>query len=191
MIDFESEDQQQQSNYPTETDTAFTPDEQEAIKEYKANLTKRINKHRSVLRGFESAFWGITSYSFAKFLILVSGSNALGFAVASVFVINNIVNRDCLDSFRLDRNDGEFQVEGMGKLLKFALSTVGTAFILWGSIGDFYHTYNNSNETYDNLNKTVEKFQELPQDDQNKWFIIGGVVAIAGLYVVVDSRGKR
>ena len=189
MIDFESEEKPI-SNYPIEEDTAFTPDEQEAIKEYKANLTKRINKHRSILRGFESAFWGITSYSFAKFLILVSGSSALGFAVASVFLINNIVNRDCLDAFRLVRNDAEWKVEGMGKLLKFALTTVGAAFILWGSIGDFYHIYNNSNETYNNLNKTVEEFQALPTDDQNKLLVLGGVVAIAGLYIAVDSKRK-
>jgi hypothetical protein len=189
MIDFES-DQHEQSNYPTEEDTAFTPDEQEAIKEYKANLTKRINKHRSILIGFESAFWGITSYSFARFLILVSGSSALGFAVVSVFLINNIVNRDCLDAFRLERNDAEWKVEGMGKLLKFVLTTIGTAFILWGSIGEFYHIYNNSNETYNNLNKTVEEFQALPQDDQNKLLVFGGIVAIAGLYIIVDSKRK-
>ena len=75
-------------------------------------------------------------------------------------------------------------------LLKFVFSSIGTAFILWGSIGDFYHIYNNSNETYNNLNKTVEQFQALPQDDQNKLLIIGGIIAIAGLYIALDSRGK-
>ena len=189
MIDFDSEEKEQ-SNYPTEEDTAFTNDEQEAIKEYKANLTKRINKQLSILKGFESAFWGITSYSFARFLILVSGSSALVFAIASVFLINNIVNRDCLDAFRLDRNDAEWKVEGMGKLLKFVLTTIGTAFILWGSIGEFYHIYNNSNETYNNLTKTVEEFQALPQDDQNKLLIFSGIVAIAGLYIAIDSKRK-
>ncbi|MEM7715654.1 MAG: hypothetical protein AAF349_19125 [Cyanobacteria bacterium P01_A01_bin.68] len=111
-------------------------------------------------------------------------------AVASVFLINNIVNRDCLDAFRLERNEAEWKVEGMGKLLKFVLTTIGTAFILWGSIGEFYHIYNNSNETYNNLTKTVEEFQALPQDDQNKLLIFSGIVAIAGLYIAIDSKRK-
>lgn len=189
MFDFDSTEENS-SNYPTEPDTAYTPDEQEAIKKYKDNLTKKIDKNRSILKGFEAAFWATTSYSLARFLILTAGSGALTFAAASVFVINNIVNRDLLDGFRFDRKEGENQIEGMGKLIRFALSTAGTAFILWSSIGDFYHVYHSSHETYDNIHKTVEDFQKLPQDNQNKLIIVGGVVALAGLWVVVDSKKK-
>jgi hypothetical protein len=72
MTDFEAEGNSvQESNYPTEEDTAFTPDEQSAIKAYKENLTRKLNKNRSVLKGLEMSFWGISSYSVARFLILI------------------------------------------------------------------------------------------------------------------------
>lgn len=177
------------SNYPTETDTEFTPDEQEAIKEYKTNLKRKIDKNRSVLKGFEAAFWGVTSFSLARYLVLTAGTAGLVPAIASAFLINNIVNRDCLDKFRLDRTDGEFQVEGMGKLLRFALTTIGTAVVLWGSVGDFYHIYSNSQTTYDNLNKTVEEFQRLPQDDKTNWLILA-VAGGAGFGFLVNEKMK-
>ncbi|NJN13180.1 MAG: hypothetical protein HC815_36780 [Richelia sp. RM1_1_1] len=187
----EVEDTEKTSNYPTIEDTAFTPDEQASIKNYKDNLNKKLDKNRSVLKGLETALWGITSYSLSRWLILTSGTQGISLAIAASFLINNIVNRDCLDSFRFDRKDGQNDIEGMGKLIKFGLSTLVTAFVIWSAVGDFLHIVNTSEDTYDRLSKTVEDFNKLPNDQQNKIAIAGGVVIIAGLYVVIDSSRRR
>ena len=179
------------SNYPADVDTAFTPDEQEAIKKYKDNLSKKLDKNRSVLKGLETALWGITSYSLSRWLVLTSGIQGITLAIAASFLINNIVNRDCLDGFRFDRKEGQNDIEGMGKLIKFGFSTLVTAFVIWSAVGDFLHTVNNSEDTYNQLTQTVEDFNKLPNDQQNKIIIVGGVIIIAGLYVVIDSSTRR
>ncbi len=186
----EVEDTETTSNYPTVEDTKFTPDEQEAIHNYKDNLNKKLNKNRSVLKGLETALWGITSYSLSRWLILTSGTQGISLAIAASFLINNIVNRDCLDSFRFDRKEGQNEIEGMGKLVKFGFSTLVTAFVIWSAVGDFLHVVNNSEDTYDRLSKTVEDFNRLPSDQQNKIAMASGLIAIAGLYVVIDSRRR-
>ncbi|NJO62398.1 MAG: hypothetical protein HC836_30485 [Richelia sp. RM2_1_2] len=191
LQEFEVEETQNQSNYPTVEDTAFTPDEQEAIKNYKDNLSKKLDKNRSVLKGLETALWGITSYSLSRWLILTSGTQGISLAIAASFLINNIVNRDCLDSFRFDRKEGQNDIEGMGKLVKFGFSTLVTAFVIWSAVGDFLHIVNTSEDTYDRLSKTVEDFNRLPSEQQNKIAIAGGVIIIAGLYVVIDSSRRR
>ncbi|MEB3220148.1 MAG: hypothetical protein VKN72_28485 [Nostocales cyanobacterium 94392] len=191
LQEFEVEETENQSNYPTIEDTAFTNDEQEAIKNYKDNLSKKLDKNRSVLKGLETALWGITSYSLSRWLILTSGTQGIGMAIASAFLINNIVNRDCLDSFRFDRKDGQNDIEGMGKLIKFGLSTLVTAFVIWSAVGDFLHVVNTSEDTYDRLSKTVEDFNKLPSEQQNKIAIASGLVIISGLYVVIDSSRRR
>lgn len=179
------------SNYPSDVDSSFTPDEQEAIKKYKDDLNKKLNKNRSVLKGLETALWSITSYSLSRWLILTSGTQGISLAIAASFLINNIVNRDCLDSFRFDRKEGQNDIEGMGKLIKFGISTLVTAFVIWSALGDFLHVVNSSEDTYNQLNKTVEDFNKLPNDQQNKIIIAGGVIIIAGLYVVIDSSKRR
>lgn len=179
------------SNYPSDVDSSFTPDEQEAIKKYKDDLNKKLNKNRSVLKGLETALWSITSYSLSRWLILTSGTQGISLAIAASFLINNIVNRDCLDSFRFDRKEGQNDIEGMGKLIKFGISTLVTAFVIWSALGDFLHVVNSSENTYNQLNKTVEDFNKLPNDQQNKIIIAGGVIIIAGLYVVIDSSKRR
>lgn len=187
----EIENTEEISNYPSDVDTNFTPDEQEAIKKYKDNLSKKLAKNRSVLKGLETTLWGITSYSLSRWLILTSGTQGISLAIAASFLINNIVNRDCLDSFRFDRKEGQSDIEGMGKLIKFGISTLVTAFVIWSAVGDFLHVVNNSEDTYNRLSKTVEDFNKLPNDQQNKIAIAGGLFIIAGLYVVIDSSRRR
>lgn len=179
-----------ESNYPIEQDDSFTPDEQEGIKELKQRFIAKRKKNESVLKGLEVSFWGITSYSLARFLVLTSGTNGLSLAIAAIFVINNITNRDCLDSINIDYQEG-FKTSGMGKLIKFGLSTLVSAIVIWSAVGDLLNLANSSKQTYNNLEHTVEEFNRLPEDQQNKLYIIGGIVLAASLYVVVDSRGKR
>jgi hypothetical protein len=192
QLDFESNTfSESSSNYPTETDSSFTEDEKEAISAYKENVQKKIAKNRSILKGLETSFWGITSYSLARFLILTSGTQGIGLAIAASFLINNITNRDCLDGFNLDRKDGQFEVSGMGKIIKFAFSTLVASFVVWSAIGDFVNVVNNSKNTYDSLQTTVKEFNKLPENKQNMILIIGGVFILCGLYVIVDSKRYR
>ena len=80
---------------------------------------------------------------------------------------------------------------GLGKLIKFGISTLVPAFVIWSAVGDFLHVVNHSEDTYNRLSKTVEDFNKLPNDQQNKIAIAGGLFIIAGLYVVIDSSRRR
>lgn len=190
MLDFQ-DSETKNGDYPKVEDTEFTPDEQEAIKKYKDNLSKKLDKNRSVLKGLETTLWGITSYSLSRWLILTSGTQGISLAIASAFLINNIVNRDCLDSFKFDRKEGQNDIEGMGKLIKFGFTTLVTAFVIWSAVGDFINVVSSSEDTYERLSQTVDDFNKLPNDQQNKIIIVGGVIIIAGLYVFIDSSRRR
>jgi hypothetical protein len=94
-----------------------------------------------------------------------------------------------LDSLNIDYQEG-FKTSGMGKLIKFGLSTLVSAIVIFSAVGDLLNLKNSSEQTFRNLENTVEKFNRLPEEQQNKLYIIGGIIIVAGLYVVVDSRGK-
>lgn len=131
MSEFElGEDTSQESNYPIQEDTAFTPDEIEAIKAYKDNLNRKLSKNRSILKGLETSFWGITSYSLARFLIITSGTQGIALAIASIMLINQITNREVFDEININRKDGQWSADNMGKLIKFGFSTLVTALIV-------------------------------------------------------------
>lgn len=179
------------SNYPIEEDDSFTPDEIEAIKKYKAVLERKLNKNQSILKGLEIGFWGITSYSVSRFLVLTSGSQGIGLAIALSLLINNITNRDCLDSFSLDRQEGEWNISGMGKIIKFGFSTLITSFIIWNATGDLLSMANSSRATYKALENKVEEFNRLPEGQQNTILVIGGIIGIAGIYTIVDTLKQR
>jgi hypothetical protein len=181
-------DTEQQSNYPTELDNAFTPDEQSAIRAYKDNLTRKLNKNRSVLKGLEMSFWGITSYSLARFLILTSGTQGIALAFSAILIINQITNREAIEELISRNNEGNQDI--MGRFIKFGFSTVVTAFLIWSALGNFISVIHTSGETYKNLQNTVEDFNKLPDDKQNTIFIVGGLIGLAGIYVIVDSRRR-
>jgi hypothetical protein len=180
----QTSDEENQANYPRSEDSSFTPDEIEIISEFKANHQKKINKNHSILKGLEVSFWGITSYSLARFLILTSGTQGLTLAIASTFLINQITNRDCFDNFRVDKKDDQWEIDGMGRLIKFGLSTIVSVLILWGAIGDFIQMVNSSKQTYNTLQTTVDEFNKLPNDEQNKLIVIVGISFIAGVYTM-------
>lgn len=184
LQELESVNEENKANYPVSKDSSFTPDEIEIISEFKANHQNKINKNRSILKGLEVSFWGITSYSLARFLILTSGTQGLALAVASTFFINQITNRDCLDNFRVDRKDDQWEIDGMGRLIKFALSTIVSVIVLWGAIGDFVQMVHSSQQTYNTLQTTVEEFNKLPDDEQNKLIVIIGISFVAGAYAI-------
>jgi hypothetical protein len=180
----QTSDEENQANYPRSEDSSFTPDEIEITSEFKANHQKKINKNHSILKGLEVSFWGITSYSLARFLILTSGTQGLTLAIASTFLINQITNRDCLDNFRVDKKDDQWEIDGMGRLIKFGLSTIVSIVVLWGAIGDFIQMVNSSKQTYNTLQTTVDEFNKLPNDEQNKLIVIVGISFIAGVYTM-------
>jgi hypothetical protein len=188
MTDFElGESSSQESHYPSEEDTAFTPGEQEAIRIYKENLTRKLNKNQSILKGLEMSFWGITSYSLARFLILTVGVEGIPLAISSILIINQITNREAIEDL-INRKEGSSDI--MGRIIKFAFSTVITAFLLWGSVGQFLSIIHSSKETYKQLQSVTQEFNRLPSDEQNAVYVVMGLLGLGGFYVLLDSRRR-
>ncbi|MBH8565916.1 hypothetical protein I8748_27745 [Nostoc sp. CENA67] len=178
-----TDDESASQNYPIEQDDSFTPDQIEEINDYKEKANKKIAKNESVLRGLETFFWGISSYSLCKWLVLNLGSGGINLAIAVALVVNQIVNRDCLDAFTLNRKDGQWELDGMGKLFKFLFGILASIFVVWSSIGNFIGMVNDSKATYHALNSAVEEFNSLPEKQQEEW--IKGAVVGAGLVALV------
>jgi hypothetical protein len=190
MPDLELGHTAEESNYPIDEDTEFTLDEIEAIKAYKDNLSQKLLKNRSVLKGLETSFWGITSYSLARFLIFTSGTQGIGLAIASILVINQITNRELFDGININRKDGQWEADNMGKLIKFGFSTLVTAFLIWSALGSFLNIVESSKQTYDQLQDTVMAFNKLPQDKQNGLIVVGGLLGLAGIYTIIDLKRR-
>lgn len=176
------------SNYPVVEDTKYTLDEIESIKKFKAERLKKDSKNESVLKALETAGWGITSYSLARFLILTVGLNGVTLAVALTFFINNIANRDLLDNINLNFNEG-FHFTGMDKMVRFLGSVIISGFVCWSAIGDLYNFERESKQTYNNIQNSIEQFNRLPKDDRNQLII--GCVLGAGAATVVIMRAIR
>jgi hypothetical protein len=188
--DSEIQESQIQSNYPIEADDSFTPDQIEEINEYKAQVSRKIAKNDSVLRGLETFFWGISSYSLCKWLVLNLGSGGINLAIATALIVNQIVNRDCLDSFNLNKKDEQWEITGMSKLFKFIFGLVASAFVVWSSIGNFIGMVHDSKTTYHALNNAVEEYNQLPQRSREELLqgIVIGVVAVSAAYMIANRR---
>lgn len=178
---------EQAHGYIIEPDTAFTPDEIEAIARYKQKLTANLHKNHAVLKGIETSVWGISSYCLAKFLINTSGTLGIFPSIAIVLGINQIVNRDLLE-FRINKSTEGWEFEDMQKLVRFVFSTIFGCFIVWGAIGDFFATVRNSNQTYDDIQKTIVQFQKMPDDDKNLTLILGVIVGSGVVYTLSSKR---
>ncbi|MBD0263127.1 MAG: hypothetical protein ICV78_10490 [Tolypothrix sp. Co-bin9] len=171
------------NNYPVEQDDSFTPDQIEEINQHKELIRKKIAKNESILKGIETFFWGISSYSLCKWIVLNLGSNGISVAISLAIVINQIVNRDCLDDFNLNRVDGRWETTGMSKLFRFLFGVAASAFVAWSSIGDFVGMVNDSRAAYQTLNGAIEEFSSYSkkqQEDIIKGFVIG--VTTLGIY---------
>ncbi|MBD2341273.1 hypothetical protein H6G64_30440 [Calothrix sp. FACHB-156] len=191
--DFSNSDESAtQNNYPVELDDSFTPDQIEEINNYKQRANKKIAKNESILRGLETFFWGISSYSLCKWLILNLGSSGISVAIALALVVNQIVNRDCLDSFNLNKKDGQWELNGMGKLFKFGFGLLTSAFVLWSSIGNFIGMVNDSKITYHALNNVVEEFNSLPKKQQEEWMqgAVTGAVLVGLIFIGVGVNKR-
>jgi hypothetical protein len=189
LQDFEEiEDADKTSNYKSETDTSFTPDEQESIFAYKDKLNRKLNKNRSVLKGLEITCFGITSYSLARFLILTSGTGGIALAISSILIINQITNREIIEELINRKQEGNSDI--MGRLIKFGLSTIVTAFLIWSALGQFLSTVNSSKDTYEQLQTATREFNKLPSDQQNTVFVVLALLACGGFYAVIDSRRR-
>jgi hypothetical protein len=190
--DSEIAETQTQSNYPIEADDSFTPDQIEEINEYKEQVKKKIAKNDSVLRGLETFFWGISSYSICKWLILNLGSGGINLAIATALIVNQIVNRDCLDSFNLNKSNDGWEVAGMSKLFKFLFGLVASAFVVWSSIGNFIGMLHDSKTTYHALNSAVEEYNQLPQRSREEMLqgIVIGVSAVGIIYMIANANKR-
>ena len=164
--------QEGQENYPIETDDAFTPDQIEEIKSHKERIEKVIAKNDSILRGLEAFFWSISSYSMCRWIVLNLGVSGINLAIALVFIVNQIVNRDCFESFNLNRTNGKWEVNGMSKILKFGFSVVAGLFLSWSAIGEVITFKYQSEQTYEYLTEKTTEFQKLPQKDQKEFIAL-------------------
>ncbi|QHG21262.1 hypothetical protein [Nostoc sp. ATCC 53789] len=180
-------DTEQSRFYEDFPDTAFTQDEQEAIRRFKTKEIEKLNRSRAVLKGIESCGWGVTSYCLAKYLVIATGSAGLLPAVAIVLGINQIVNRDLLE-FTVNKSPEGWVFTDMDKAIKFLFQTIFGCFILWTAIGDFYTTMQNSHKTYDNIKATVEDFNRLPESDKTIVFLVGALVAGGVVYGIHKSK---
>lgn len=179
------------NNYPIEQDDSFTPDQIEAINERKKIIEKKIAKNDSILRGWETFFWGISSYSLCKWLVLNLGSSGISLAISIALVVNQIVNRDCLDAFNLNRKEGQWELTGMDKLFRFIFGILASGFVVWSSVGNFIGMLHDSQTTYSTLNNAIEEFNSYSKKQQEeaiKGFVIGASAVAVGVYVV---KGKN
>ncbi len=189
MSEFELEENSvQESNYPTEEDTAFTADEQQAIRDFIKNINRERDKNRSVLKGLEMSFWGITSYSLARFLVITSGTQGIALAFVIILTINQITNREAIEELFSNKSEGS--QDNMGRFIKFGFSSVVTAFLIWGALGNFLNIVRTSGDTYNELQGTVQKFNKLPDDEQNAILVVLGLLGIGGIYTIIDSRRR-
>jgi hypothetical protein len=182
--------EEQKNNYPVEQDDSFTPDQIEEINERKKIIEKKIAKNHSVLRGLETFFWGISSYSLCKWLILNLCTSGISLAIALALVCNQIVNRDCLDSFNLNRKDGQWETTGMDKLFRFIFGVLASAFVAWSSIGNFVGMVQDSKTTYNALNSAIEEFNSYSskqQEEAIKGFVMGGS-AVALIIFIAKAK---
>jgi hypothetical protein len=189
LLDIDTSDENTESNYPTEQDTPFTPDEIDSIKRYKDNLNRKLEKNRSILKGLEVSFWGITSYSLARFLIITSGSQGIFLAVALVLTINQIVNRDLLE-FNINKTNEGWELTNMDRLVKFIFQLILACFIIWGGIGNYFNTVRNSEQTYNDIKNTVENFNQLPQSDKTAIFVVAIIVISGASYVIISDKRR-
>ncbi|MHC5916113.1 MAG: hypothetical protein ACYTXE_35115 [Nostoc sp.] len=178
------------NNYPIEQDDSFTPDQIEAILEHKKLIEKKISKNNSVLRGLETFFWGISSYSLCKWLILNLGTSGISLSVALAIVINQIVNRDCLDEFNLNRLDGRWETTGMQKLFKFLFGILASGFVAWSSIGHFIGMVSDSRVTYSLLNNSVQEFNSYSKEQKNEAMegFVEGCLVTAVIVLIVKAK---
>lgn len=181
------EDTEQSRFYQDFPDTAFTQDEIEAIRRFKAKEIEKLNRSRAVLKGMESCGWGVTSYCLAKYLVIATGSMGLLPAVAIVLGINQIVNRDLLE-FTVNKSTEGWTFTDMDKAIKFIFQTIFGCFILWTAVGDFYNTLQNSHQTYDSIKATVEDFNRMPENDKTIVFVVGALVAGGVVYSIHKSK---
>jgi hypothetical protein len=179
-----------QDNYPHEDDSGFTPDQKEVIIEFKNNLKKKRDKNDGIKNGLEAAFWNISLYSVARFMVLTVGLNGVPLAWSLCVVSVGIINRDCLESFNFDRKDGEFQILGMGKLLKFIISASASSYIVFTATADISNFKKNSEDNYRAIQEKIDEYNRMPETEQNKelmWIVLGAGISIAVISMV---KGK-
>ncbi|MBN3946399.1 MAG: hypothetical protein HWQ38_07870 [Nostoc sp. NMS7] len=178
------------NNYPVEQDDSFTPDQIEAIVEHKKLIENKIAKNNSILRGLETFFWGVSSYSLCKWLVLNLGSSGISLAISIALLVNQIVNRDCLDAFNLNRKEGQWELTGMDKIFKFMFGLLASGFVAWSSVGNFIGMLHDSKTTYNTLNNAIEEFNSYSnkqKEEAIKGFVIGASAVAVVVYVV---KGK-
>jgi hypothetical protein len=119
---------------------------------------------------------------------LTSGTGGIALAISSILIINQITNREIIEELINRKQEGNSDI--MGRLIKFGLSTIVTAFLIWSALGQFLSTVNSSKDTYQQLQTATREFNKLPSDQQNTVFVVLALLACGGFYAVIDSRRR-
>jgi len=193
MIHLPEQDDNQTENYPVIPDLPFTLDEIEAIKRYKAELVERQAKTKGIKRALEAGFWGVCSYSIARYLVVVGGVSTLPLVFALNIAINNIVNRHLLDAVNVDKNDEGWKFEGLMKGLRFIGSCALGLFITYQAVGDVWQGFRQSEDIYRSIETQVDNFNRLPKQDQYEQLKIWvpAVIGAAIVGVLVGTNGGK
>lgn len=191
MIPDFNEENTVNSYYPHIDDIAFTPDEVRVIELKKAELDKVRISNNKLTKIHESLFWGISSYSLVRFLILTRGEPAIGLALTATIVINQIANRDLLEGIVINRIDGKNDVSGIDKMIRMGFSLCLSAFTFWNAAGDYISLSRVSESSYANLQSRVEEFNRRQDDTDYRWLIPSAVIIVAALAGVASHAKNK
>lgn len=169
-------------NYPTEEDHKFTPDEQELIERKKEELLERINSNKKFAKGVEIIGSNITSFAVCRLLALTMGASAWPLVLTISGSFNMINNRDCLD-FKIDRSNGEWEMSGLSKLIRFGLGGVFVLLNLYGTMGDLLQIKWISESVYEKLEEQALVYSRLieEKDTEGAGKFLLGTLAVGAL----------
>ena len=194
-LEFEGEGQEQQGlDYAVQEDGAFTLDDQEAITHKRELLDKEIKNKEVFKKIVEVVSVSFSSYAIARLIILSGGIGQLWFAVAFVFLLQQIQNRDMLADFNVNYSDG-WQIHGGAAVLKFLGTLIGTGFICWLALGDVVNSHRITEQTYSAMLEQVHIYNEAPKDQQEKMIgmVLVGVLStllILGIYANISRNNS-
>lgn len=187
----ESETDDSQFDYKVARDSEFTKDAQVALRQKEIQLRDKMAKNQAVLRGVETVGWSLSTFSLAKFIILSTGTSGVWFVVSAIFIANQIVNRDILTDFTVNKTAEGWQVTRIDKVMRFVFQLIVSCFVVWAAVGDVVQVAKNSDDTFKAIENQIEDFQRQPDDRKNQIYIIAGLALGVGGVMALNGGGKK
>lgn len=160
----DNEEDKNQGNYPIEKDISFTPDEIERIETFIHEKKLEITKLNSLNRGIEQGFWAITAYSVSRYLILTGGMTNFIPVIAINLVLNQIVNRDLIET---DSDNNEDNLMAVRKGLNILGGVIAAILTVASATGDLLNYERVSTSAYHAVRENIETYNNLGRQDKN------------------------